>query len=176
MNVYRQYRLAVAMVWIIIGASLVGWDQGSKLGSAPAAALTLTRAGSTTTIPVTHTRTVKRIVKGKVRTLEGGTRVVDVPRVVVLVRSCHRTRQHQCARHVVVPAHRIRLRAGTVHQLVATAAPLVPVTVTVFVPTTVYQTVTSPPETFTATETTTETTIVPTTITVTVPLSPGDST
>jgi hypothetical protein len=170
---YRRHVVS-AVVWGALGLMLVGWGVGQKVSSSPPAAVTLTRAGSIQTIPVTHTHIVKRVVKGKVRRLRGGTRVVFVPRVVVLVRGCHRTQQNRCARHVVVPAHRIRLRRATIHNAVATAAVL-PVTVTIVVPTTVYRTVTSPAQTFTATETTTatstETDVV--TVTVTVPIPPG---
>jgi hypothetical protein len=159
----RQRRLALWMVVVAAGAMLVGWDQGSKLGESPAAALTLTRAGSTMTI--THTRRVKRVVVGRVVRLASGTRVVYVPRVVVHVRSCHRTPTNHCARLVVVPAHRRPLEDATVHQLVATATEM-PVTVyvtlppvTVVEPVTVTET--QPPDTVTVTSTLVVTCIPP---------------
>ena len=106
----RQHRLALWMVIVAAGAMLVGWDQGNKLGASAVEAVTLTRAGTTTTI--SHTRVVARVVKGRVVKLASGTRVVDVPRVVVYVRSCHRTAQNHCARFVVVPARRWPLKDG----------------------------------------------------------------
>lgn len=109
----------------------------------------------------TETRTVRRVVKGDVITLQGGTRVVHVP--LIVVHADHKT--------IRVPAHNLPIHhKGGDLQAAIVATPTMPVTVTVYVPTTVY------PEaaTVTSTVTTTDTTWVPTTVTttITLPLEP----
>jgi hypothetical protein len=145
-----------------------GWQLAGAISPTPEFAATIIRSGHTQV--VTHTRVLKKVVRGRVVTLKGGTRVVRVPLVVIHNLRCHPTRRHHCVRRVVVPAHTIPLRAATVRAAVAVAAPLVPVTVVDTV--TDFQTVTLPAVTTTQTQTdtTTETSVI--TVTVTVPLGP----
>jgi hypothetical protein len=163
-------RPILAAVILFVGPSLLGYAAASAATglTRPEFAATVIRSGQTQV--VTHTRVIKKVVRGRVVKLRGGARVILVSRVVIRNLKCHPTRRHHCVRRVVVPAHTIPLRAATIHQAVAVAAPLVPVTVYVTIPgpTT---TETLPAQTVTATET--ETTTAPgTTITVTVPVSP----
>lgn len=113
-----------------------GWVLAQHLSTTPLTAeSTLTLPGETGTI------TIKKVTKGRVITLPGGTKVVHVPAVII----------HAKGRRIIVPAHNLKIHrvdrlGGILHATVA--EPLIPVTVTVFVPTTV---------------------IVPTTVTETVP-------
>jgi hypothetical protein len=145
-----------------------GWSLAASISQPPPEfAATIIRSGHTQV--VTHTRVVKKVVRGRVIRLKGGTRVILVSRVVIHNLKCHPTRRHHCVRRVVVPAHRIPLRAATIHQAVAVAAPLVPVTVVL----TDFVTETLPPQTVTQTDTATVTETAPTiTVTVTVPSLP----
>lgn len=145
-----------------------GWVLGGAVSQSPTAAVTLPQR----TIVHTQTRVLTKVVKGRVVRLRGGRRVVRVPVVVIHNLSCHPDPRHHCVRSVIIPAHTIPLRAATVHQAVAIAAVMTPVTV--------YATVTSPPVTVTLpaitqtqTDTTTETDLV--TVTVTVPIPPGET-
>ncbi len=162
---------AAASSVVILGLTVGGYLLAGAISQPPAIA-------STTTLPphtvvVRHTRVVKKIVRGRVVTLKGGTRVIRVPLVIIHNLKCHPTRHHHCVRRVVVPAHTIPLRAATPTQAAtAVAAPLIPVTVYVTVPVSVpgpTTTVTAPPVTVTLPQDTT-TVFVPTTITV--PLQP----
>lgn len=114
-----------------------GWSLGQVAGSPPVSSSTLTHTDTSTS---TSTRTVKRVTRGKVVTLPGGTQVVKVP--VLIVRTDHHT--------IRVPAHLVPLTrvhtGGGASSTVAT--PTVPVTVTVYLP--------AEPVTVTSVTTTTE--------------------
>lgn len=160
-----------AVACLAVGLSVSGWQVSSAISDTrPEFAATIIRSGHTQV--VTHTRVLTKVTKGRVVRLKGGQRVILVSRVVIHNLKCHPTRRHHCVRRVVVPAHRIPLRAATpVAAAVAVAAPLIPVTVVETV--TDFQTVTLPAQTVTQTQTDTITETAPTvTITVTVPLGP----
>jgi hypothetical protein len=117
-------------------------------------------AAVTKTSVGTAYRTVTKVTKGRVITLPGGTQVVHVPAVVI----------HAKGRRIIVPAHNLKIHridrlGGLLNATVA--EPLVPVTVTVYVP--------SEPVTVTTTETSPAETAFSTT-TVTVPLATTEDT
>jgi hypothetical protein len=144
---------------LVVALAISGWQLSAAISSAPTLGATITQSGATHV--VTHTRLIHKVVKGRVVTLKSGRRVVYVPRVVIHNLRCHPTKRHHCVRWIVVPAHRVPIRAAPI-SAVAVAAPLMPVTVYVTLPPT---TVTQP---VTITETgPIQTITVPTTITVT---------
>lgn len=131
---------------IVAAIAAAGWSGAQVVGSSP---YTSTDTVTTRALSVvTSTRTVRRVVRGHVVTLPGGTRVVHVP--VLIVRTDHRT--------IRVPAQTLPVR-GNGGGL--TAAVDVPVTVTIRVPivSTVYV-----PVTVTSVTTTTETILSTTTL------------
>lgn len=138
-------------VLLLAGFIPLGWTAANAVppsGSSAAAEYT-----STVTLPG-GTTTIRRVTRGRVVTLPGGTRVVRVPLLIV------RTDDHV----IRVPAHFVKLRrvagaGGLASSTVGT--PLVPVTVTVYLP--------GEPVTVTATTTTTEVIVS----TVTLPLTDG---
>lgn len=137
--------------FLLIALSVSGWSAGQRVGSPPYEAPTST---NTVTGTDTATRTVRRVVRGRVVTLTGGTKVVRVPLLIV------RTDDHV----IRVPAHFVRLHRVTAAGGLASSTvgtPLVPVTVTVYVP--------SPPRT--VTDVTTTTVVILSTITL--PLTGG---
>ncbi len=137
--------LAVNAVLIAVGALAIGGKAAVSIAPPPAS--TIVEPGSTWT--ETSVRTVKRVVHGRV-IHENHKVYVFVP--LVVVHTDHRT--------IRVPAHKLPLRsaAATVANPLVTV--YIPVSSTVYVPTTV-------------TETTTETDLVVTTVTVTLPLDPA---
>ena len=141
---------------VCIGVSLLGWKGAtlaSGFGSTTAGFVTFTKNG---TVYRTDVATVTQKVQGRVITLPGGTKVVHVPLVIV----------HTDHKVIRVPAHNLPIRTVERGLVAATVAqPLVPVTVTVYVP--------SAPEVVTSvvTSVSTVTTWIPTTITVTLPLN-----
>jgi hypothetical protein len=163
---------AAAAACLAVGLTISGWQLSAAISSAPTLGATITRPGQTQV--VTHTRVLHRVVKGRVVTLKSGVRVIVVPRVVIHNLRCHPTKRHHCVRWIVVPAHRVPIPAAPI-SAVATAAPLIPVTVTV----TDVQTVTLPPQTVTQTQTNivTDTQFLTVTVTCTPPecLPNGDS-
>lgn len=112
----------------------------------------------TLTLPgETMTRVIRKVTRGRVVTLPGGTKVVRVPVLVI------RTDDHT----IRVPAHFVKLRrlrraGGLASSTVG--APLVPVTVTVYLPG-------SPGPTVTVTSVTTTTEVILSTVTL--PLTTG---
>ncbi len=150
----RRHAFVVDWLLIMVGAGFValgGWHVAEDISHPGAATVvTLTRNG---TSYVTETRTVKRVVRGKVHTLPGHQVVVRVPLIVV----------HTDHHVIKVPAHDVPIKSASA----AIAMPNVPVTV--------YVTVPAEPVTVTSTvvSTVVSTDIVPTTITVTVPLEGG---
>lgn len=168
----RQKIHAAAFMGVMLTLLGGGWVLASQISQSPVAAVAATVTQPAQTIVHTHTRVVKKIVRGKVVTLKGGTRVVRVPLVVLRVHNerCHPSPHHRCVRVVVVPAHTIPLRAAPIRAAVAVAAPLIPITV--YVPITVTDlvpiTVTDipPPVTSTETQTATETQFLTVTETV----------
>jgi hypothetical protein len=140
---------------VIAGGMLLGGWQLATAAAPVAASETVTSHG---TLYRTQVRTVKRVTKGRVITLPGGTQVVHVP--VIIIHTDHKT--------IRVPAHNLpfrRVDQGGDVQAATVAEPLVPVTVTVYIPST--------PVTSVVTTTETVTTWIPTTITITVPLDSG---
>jgi hypothetical protein len=168
---------AIAIAVLFGGMMIGGYQLATAISQSPSLAATITRPGQTQV--VVHTRVVKKVVKGRVVTLKSGQRVIVVPRVVIHNLRCHPTRHHHCARWIVVPAHRVPIPAAPI-SAVATAAPLIPVTVTV----TDVQTVTQPAVTVTVpgptttvtgpttTDVTTETDTQTITVTITIPSPP----
>jgi hypothetical protein len=146
-------------MFVIAGGMLLGgWQLATAAAPIPASK-TIIRHG---TEYRTRVRTVKRVTRGRVITLPGGTRVVHVP--LIIIHTDHKT--------IRVPAHNLpfrRVAQGGDLQAATVAEPLVPVTVTVYVP--------SDPVTVTSVVTTTETvtTWIPTTITVPPPETSGPS-
>lgn len=123
-------------VTLVAAIAASGWSLGQVAGEPPVSSSTLT-----TRLTDTDVRTVKRVTRGKVITLPGGTKVVKVP--VLIVRTDHHT--------IRVPAHLVPLKrvykgGGVASSTVAT--PTVPVTVTVYLP--------AEPVTVTSVTTTTE--------------------
>lgn len=153
----RQHRVADWVDWLVMmiglgfvavgGAQLA--DTVSHLPDEQAAeTVTLYRSGSV----LTTTRTVERVVQGRIIRLPSDQVVVRVPLIVV------RTDDH----FIRVPAHNVPLRSAAA----TVATPGLLATITVHVPVTSYETVTS-------TVTTTLPPItVPTTITTTLPFDP----
>lgn len=144
--------IAAVLVLLIVAS---GWTVAQQIGSSPYATVTATIK---TRLPgETQTRTIRRVTRGRIITLPSGTKVVHVPLIII----------HTDHKIIRVPAHNLpfkRKGPATGGLTAAVAQPVVPVTVTVYVPAepvTIFQTVT---------ETTTVTDIVPTTVTV--PLEP----
>jgi hypothetical protein len=155
LNPFGFHRFPRLMLILMpIGMLLVGAGF-ARLAAPSPGMVTVTKHG---TEYVTTIRTVKRVVHGRVVTLQGGERVVHVP--LLIVHTDHKT--------IRVPAHNLPIHhKGGDLQAAIVATPLVPVTVTVFIP--------AEPVTLTsfvtATETQTVTDVVPTTITVTLPFT-----
>jgi hypothetical protein len=138
--------ILVAAITAVLAAA--GWSVAQHVGSPPVA------AGDTFTRTMTGVRTVTQATKGRVITLPGGTKVVHVAAVVI----------HADGKRIIVPAHNIKIhRVARLDGLLSAtvALPVVPVTVTAYVPTTSYST-----STVTVTETS-----PPVTVTVTLPLT-----
>jgi hypothetical protein len=125
----RASRLPLVPIVVAFGA-LIGVGVFAAVQKLPAEQA----AGTITTRTLrgdTETRTIRKITEGQIITLPGGIRVIHVPAVVI----------HAAGRLIRVPAHNLPFRVvGQGGDLSATtvAEPLVPVTVTVYVPTTVY--------------------------------------
>jgi hypothetical protein len=122
---------------LVAAIAASGWSLGQVAGESPYSSSTATTRLTDT---ATSVRTIRRVTRGKVVTLPGGTQVVRVP--VLIVHTDHHT--------IRVPAHLVPLKrvhggGGLATSTVAT--PTIPVTVTVTVP--------SPPTTVTSVTTTT---------------------
>ena len=142
--------IPVGFVIGVLGLFLVGLRLATLAAPTPntIAVDTVTHHGTTY---LTRTETVSRVVKGKVIRLPGDKVVLRVPTIIV----------HTDNHRILVPAHTVKLPSAQA----AVAQPNLPVTVTVYMPTTVY----AAPVTVTSTVTSTVV-VPPVTTTVTIPL------
>lgn len=147
--------LAAVLLTALITA---GWSLGQVAGSDPYATATSTDTLThTSTDTDTTIRTVKRVTRGRVVTLPGGTEVLRVPTIIV------RIKHHK----VVVPAHLLPLTRRPGERPIA--RPAQPVTVTI------YLTSPAPPAvTVTETSVTTTTEVIISTITLPLTTTGGD--
>ena len=136
------------IILICLGSLAIGARAADTIPPTPTDTTTVVAPGRT----VTSTRTVRRVVKGKLVRVDDKV-FVTVPLVVVHVD--HRT--------IRVPAHRLPLRSASAVVANPLVTVYIPVSSTVFVPTTITETLPA----------STETVTIPTTITL--PLIPTTS-